>query len=122
MISKNAFTILLRTQASKQACRTATPTCTFVNQNSRGTIPSAPRTISNEKDDTMNPERSMLLSALCAPGSEVLSIDECVTEKQNSHEATLKYRTKRVNPAPPTKTVPGSFHVTYVEPNTHNNI
>ena len=97
MIFKNALTILLRTQASKQCLRTSTQRYTPGIQHFRGATPLV-RFASSDVPDDNTPQ-----GAFCPPGSEEFCIAGHMPGEEPEDKATLKTETNVGSSAPDTK-------------------
>lgn len=90
---KSVFLNILRGQESRQYFLASNSSYLLVNQTLRGVVPLARLKSTYKKDNTVNLEHSLLLSALCAPGSEAFSIDELMIKGESTVEDTLKKKT-----------------------------
>ena len=129
MMVKRVFNQFLQMNPSKYST-TKSSMSSIILSNQHPKDVTKQETHATEVNDTLNPEICQLLCALCAPGTESISIAE--TQRENTAPKMAILRTENIDQR--SKMVPitnasmaetfgsdiGALHVTYVEPKITN--
>ena len=129
MMAKRVFNRFLHMNPSKYSTTKSGMSSIILSSQQPTDVPKQ-ETHAAEVNDTLNPEICQLLCALCAPGTESISIAE--TQRENTAPKRAILRTENIDQR--SKMVPitnasiaetfgsdiGALHVTYIEPKIAN--